>query len=223
MSPLGGRCLSHCRSFRYAYVMRNWPFILGVFLLITLVAVPLVYMDRQPLDRHWTLYRIGAAASSQEAEQKIIDCETSPDRDVMIDELVRKWGTGSRPFDLHLAAHVGGKSCGEPLREAFARELGQRDGLLGYWAHYWTWRAQLPPDQQTASVVVYHDALAAADPPRSITWREVLDLQAVFQLTGRSDLARDVSPTNWRDRYGEWQRSRAAQLPRIARPEDAFP
>lgn len=203
--------------------MRTWSFFIGVLLLIALVATPMLYLHRHSLKRDWTLYRVGAAGSSQEADGRIAACEASPESDVMIPALVHKWGSGNRQFDLYLALHVGGKSCGETLREAFAKELQRRKGLLDDWAHYWTWRAQLPPDHQMASVVVYHDALATAEPPRDITWRDVLDLQAIFQLTGFDELARDIEPSNWRECYAKWQKSRPAQLPRIARPEEPFP
>ena len=80
----------------------------------------------------------------------------------------------------------------------------------------------LPLDQQTASVVAYLD-LAAADPSRTITWREVLDVQALFKLTGRGELASELSPSNWRDRYRQWQRRRPAELPHAPRPKEPFP
>jgi hypothetical protein len=180
------------------------------------------YVCRQPLLRQWALYRIGAAASLPEAEAELVRCETSFDHDAMIDELVGKWGAGNRQFDLHLAAHLGGASCGEPLRAAFAAEIGRHAGLLERWARYWMWRAPLPPEQQMDSVTAYLDTLAAANPSHDITWREVLDVQALFQLTGQDELAQGLTPANWRDRYRRWQRSRPAELPRLSRPEEPF-
>jgi hypothetical protein len=203
--------------------MRAWRRVLPVILLLAVAGLGVwCYIYRQPLARQWALYRIGTA-SPQEAEAEIVRCETAPDHDAMIGELVRKWGTGNRQFDLHLAAHLGSGSCGESLREAFAAEIGRREGLLDRWARYWTWRAQLPPDHQMASVMAYLDALSAANPPHAITWREVLDLQVLFQLTGRGELAQNLSPANWHNRYGQWQRSRPARLPHIPRPEEAVP
>jgi hypothetical protein len=195
---------------------------LALLVLMALGLSAWCYVYRQPLRRQWTLYRIGAAVPD-EAEARIVACETSPDRDAMIGELVGKWGTGNRQFDLHLAAHVIGGSCGEPLRAAFATELGRHEELLNRWVHYWTWRAQLPPEQQMASVVAYLNALGQTDSPREITWHEVLDVQALFQVTGCGDLADDLTPANWRDRYAQWQRRRPAELPHIARPEEPFP
>jgi len=181
------------------------------------------YVGRAPLRRQWTLYRIGAAASPQEAEPLLVRCETGGDRDAMLAELVRKWGTGNRQFDRYLAGHLSGASCGERLREAFATELGRRDGLLGRWAPYWAWHAPLSPDEQLASVTAYFDAVLTADPPRGITWREVLDLQAVFQLTGHGELARGLTPADWRERYHRWIEIHPAQLPHVPRPKEPLP
>ena len=171
--------------------MRFWRVLLVLLLLGAVACGAAGYVYRRPLQRAWALYRIGAAASPREAEATIVGCLASPDRLAMIGELVAKWGTGNPQFDLNLAAHVGAGSCSEPLRAAFAAELGRRPGLLEHWAHYWTWRAQLPPEQQMASVAAYLDALIVADPPRDVTWREVLDLEALFQLTGHGELAQN--------------------------------
>jgi len=211
------------RVSRYADVMRRRRISLILLALAIAVLGVAGYVGREPLRRQWTLYRIGAAASPQEAEPQLVRCQTGGDRDAMIAELVRKWGTGNRQFDLYLAGHVSGASCGERLREAFAAGLGQRDGLLERWAQYWTWHAPLSPDEQLASVVAYCDTLLTAGPHSDITWREVLDLQALFQLTGCGDLARGLSPADWRDRYRQWCRTRPAQLPHVSRPEEPLP
>ena len=55
------------------------------------------------------------------------------------------------------------------------------------------------------------------------SWREVLDLQAVFHLTGRSELARGLSPGNWRDRYRRWRLDRPAPLPHVPRASEPMP
>ena len=191
-------------------------------LLVALALGVWCYCQREPLARQWSLYRIGAAASTREAETEIARCEADPDPDAMIGDLIGKWGTGNRRFDLYLAGHLDSESCGEALRKAFAAEVGRQHELLDRWAHFWTWHAPLPPDQQMASVVAYLDILAA-DPSRDIPWREVLDVQALFQLTGRSELAKGLSPANWRDRYRGWRRGRPAELPQIARPKEPFP
>ena len=55
-----------------------------------------------------------------------------------------------------------------------------------------------------------------------ITWREVLDLQAIFQLTGQPRLALRLSPANWRQRLRTWQQDRPRPLPHVARPAAPF-
>ena len=76
-------------------------------------------------------------------------------------------------------------------------------------------------------VASYLDDLAASSPnaqtPRPITWREVLELQAVFQLTGADSLAPRLSPENWLSRYTRWQKMRPEKLPHVARPKAPFP
>jgi hypothetical protein len=203
--------------------MRVCRHILLAILLLALVSLAVwCYLCREPLRRQWLLYRIGAAVTSREAEAEIVRCETDPDPNAMIGDLVDKWGTGNHQFDLHLASHLDAPSCGDSLRQAFAEEIGGRPELLQRWAHFWSWRSPLPLDEQTASVVTYLDTVAA-DPSRTITWREVLDVQALFELTGRGELARGLSPSDWRDRYREWQRRRPAKLPNHPRPKTPFP
>ena len=214
---------SRPRSFRYLECMRlRWLFAVAM-LLAGLGAGVLWYVYRQPLARQWALYCVGAADSPQQAQAELARCETAPDREVLIAELAKKWATGNRRFDHHLAVHLGDATCGEPLRAAFSAELGRRRDALARSAHFWSWRAQLPPDQQIASVLAYLDALLAADPPRAITWREVLDLQAIFQLTDRPELAAGLSPDNWQEHYRRWQAIHPIPLPHTARPEDPLP
>ncbi len=196
--------------------------LLAILLLAVLSLLAWCYVRRESLARQWSLYRVGAAATPQEAKAELFRCDTDPDPDAMLGELVDKWGTGNRQFDLRLAAYLDARSCSVSLRKAFAGQIGRQHEMLERWAHYWSWRSPLPPEQQMASVVTYLDVVAA-DPSRNITWREVLDVQALFELTGRGELAKDVSPSNWRDRYRQWQRRRPAGLPKIPRPEGPFP
>lgn len=203
--------------------MRRWLRVLVV--LVPLAGIGLggwCYLHRKQLARQWAVYRVGAAEPFRKAQSQIIRCETGPDREALIHELVRKWGTGNQRFDLHLARHLGQAPCTDALREAFSSELGRREELLPRWAHYWTWRAKMDPDQQIASILAYLDTLVRVEPVKPITWREVLDLQAVFQLTGQTELARRLSPANWRDRYRRWQQSRPVELPHVPRPARPF-
>ncbi len=175
------------------------------------------YASRKQLARQLACYRVGAAESFELAQAEIAWFESSPDRKVRLEELVRKWGTGNRQFDLYLARHLGNAACTDSLRESFCAEMDRREELPARWAHYWTYRTPLEPDQQIVSILKYLDTLSTADGSKTITWREVLDLRAVFQLTGHRP-ARGISPTNWREYYRVWQETRPAELPHVARP-----
>ncbi|HUT09271.1 MAG TPA: hypothetical protein VMY42_02145 [Thermoguttaceae bacterium] len=177
------------------------------------------YANRQRLTRQWDCYRVGAAESFDQAQGEITRCETAPDGQARIAELVHKWATGNRRFDLYLARYVHQPQCSSALRAAFSRELGRREGLLSRWAHYWSWQASLEPDEQIASIVAYLDGL---DSSRTITWREVLDLQAVFELTGRGQLAARLSPANWHTRFRRFEQAHPGRLPHVTRPDGPF-
>jgi len=176
-------------------------------------------VNRQRLQRQWDCYRVGAAESFDQARAEIIRCETAPDAEARIAELVQKWATGNRQFDLYLARYVHQPQCGTALRAAFSRELGRREGLLSRWAHHWSWQAPLEPNEQIASIVAYLDGLARC---QTITWREVLDLQAVFELTGQGRLGRRLSPANWHTRFRRFQQVHSGRLPEVTRPEEPF-
>lgn len=203
--------------------MRPWlRVLLALLVLAGMVIGAWWYFHREQLARQWACYRVGAAGSFEQAQAEIAWFEKGPDREAQLGELVRKWGTGNQQFDLYLARHLGDPACSDLLRETFARELGRRAELLPRWAHSWSYRAPLEPDAQIASILSYFDALASVEPAEQITWREVLDLQAVFQLTGQGRLARGLSAANWHDRYRRWQQTRPHELPSVARPARPF-
>ena len=181
-----------------------------------------LYLRRGPLKRQYGSYRVGSAATFAEAKAEIARLEAGPNPNNQLHELVRKWGTGNQRFDLYLARYVGHRGSSELLRKTFSLEFGWREELLPRWAHYWSWRSPLKPDRQIDSIAGYLDVLASADPPKTITWREVLDLQAVFQLTRQPNLAQRLSPTNWPQRYRRWPRADRAEIPHIARPAKPF-
>jgi hypothetical protein len=181
------------------------------------------YVNQQRLGRQWTSYRVGSATSFEDARSEIARMENAPDHQEKIRDLVSKWGTGNQQFDFYLAWYAGHRNSSEALRETFSLEFGWREELLPRWACYWSWRAPQEPDKEMASLVEYLDVLAAADAPQEITWREALNLQAVFELTGQTRLARRLSPGNWRDRYRTWQKARQSGIPHVARPETPFP
>jgi len=204
--------------------MRLWlRLLLLLFVLVGAGAGAWCYLNWQRLVRQSACYRVGVAPSFKEAQAEIAWFETGRDREAKLRELLRKWGTGNRQFDLYLAQHVGHAKSTEALREAFSLELAWREELVPRWAHYWSWRAPLEPDEQIASIIEYLDDLAAAETPKKITWREVLDLQAVFHLTGYRRLAHRLTPENWHERYRRWSETRPAKLPHITRPAKPFP
>ena len=196
--------------------------LVGLTLLASLAIGAWWYVNRRELSRQWACYRVGAAESFSQAQHEIAWFETGPDRRDRLRDLTRKWGTGNRQFDLYLARHVDDLASSELLRETFSRELGRRKELLPRWARYWSHRAKLEPDRQIASTLSYLDTLVLARVTRTIPWREVLDLQAVFQLTGHGHLAADLSPENWQQQYRRWQQTRPARLSHTERPGKPF-
>jgi len=205
--------------------MRIWLRILiGILALALLAAGAWAYFYRRALTSQWHCYRVAAAGSYAAAEKELTWFEQGPDSRQRLAELVEKWGTGTTTFDLYLVRYVSEGQSSEALRRVFSQELGRRAGLLERWAHYWAYQAPIDPGRQLASVVEYFETLAAADvPPASVTWREVLDLQAAFFWTARPELAAGLTPENWPERFRRWQRQRPRPLPRIGRPARALP
>ena len=207
--------------------MRPWLRILITAVVLAAAAVGAwVYVNHRRLANQWEgqlgSYRVGRAETLQEAVAQIAALEQGPDRRKRLRELTGKWGTGNQRFDFYLAEHVRSGQSSELLRQTFSLEFAWREPLLGRWARYWCWQSATGPDERRASIVEYLDVLVGADPPGEITWREVLDLQAVFQLSGQPGLAVRLKPENWRARYRAWQKTRPAPLPRIGRPETPF-
>jgi len=181
------------------------------------------YANQERLARQWSVYRLGRAETLPQARAEIARLESGPDRQTAVRDLAAKWGTGNQQFDLYLAWYVGQPSSSELLREAFSLEFAWREPLLTRWAHYWGWRAQQEPDQEIASILAHLEALASSDPSQPIPWREVLNLQAAFELTGHARLAKRLHPDNWHERYRKWQKAVQGAIPRVARPEAPFP
>jgi len=170
------------------------------------------------LRRQWFCYRVGAARDFREACTHLAWFERAGAGEADRLELVSKWGTGNPRFDLYLARYLGEAACSDQLRAAFARHVGSHPALLERWAHWWAWRAPLDPAEQVSSVLEYHETLLANQPAEPITWREVLDLQAVFALTGQPERARGLAPANWTDHYRVWRETGSA-VSDFARPE----
>src|SRR5690606_10039231 len=117
--------------------------------------------------------------------------------------LTARWQTGNERFDEHLARYMDDSQCSEDLREAFSLELSARR-LLQAWAG--AWKAQHDDwEEEANSVTRYLEALYAAEPQRTLTWREVLEFQALLVLRGQDELAHRLTPNNWRLRYERWQ------------------
>lgn len=174
-----------------------------------------------PLGRQVAAYRVGAAPSFTAAQREIRWFETGRDRRDKLKELVGGWDTGNQQFDLYLAMHLGHPDCTDETRRAFSLEMAWRKNLLPRWAHYWRWRTRLPPAEEMASIVDYMQVLSTVDPPRKLSWREVLDAQALFELTGHPEFAQRLMPDDWRDRFRRWRES-TPTLPAIERPEAPF-
>lgn len=180
------------------------------------------YFNRARFACRWASYRVGAAGSFAEARAEIAWFESAPNPKQKLRELVRRWGTGDPRFDLYVARYVGGPESPEAMRQAFSLEFGWHEERLPRWAQYWSWRAPQEPSREIASIVAYLDVLQTARPSKTITWREVLDLQAIFCLTGEPHLAKRLGPKNWRDRYRQWRARHPGQLSPFQRPETPF-
>jgi hypothetical protein len=181
------------------------------------------YLSRARLARQWAAHRVGKARTFDEARARIARFESGPDRQEQLRALVEKWGTGSGPFDLYLARYVASPDSSEELRKAFSLQFAWHAERLPRWAHYWRWQAPQEPEEEIAAILAYLDLVAEAEQPKTITWRELLDLQAVFCLAGQPRLARRLDPENWRDRYRRWRKETRDELPKVARPGKPFP
>ncbi len=170
----------------------------------------------------WALYRVAAAETAGEARSRIAWFESGPEEQRRLEKLVAEWGTGNERFDFHLAEYVSSPQCPEAVRKTFSLRFGWHARRLPRWAHYWSWR-QEDPEREMASVLAYLDLIVDAEPRRTLTWREVLDLQAIFCLSGEPERARRLDPANWRARYRDWRKARGDETPRVERPSRPFP
>jgi hypothetical protein len=196
---------------------------LWVLVLAVLAAVAgWAAVNRHRLARQWACYQVASAETFDQARRRLAWFEQEPGRAAKLDELVAKWGTGNPRFDRYLGEYLFQPECSEALRARFAARVGRRGRLLKRWAHYWSYRAPLPPRRQVASILRYHDTLYA-EPGKRITWREVPDLQAAFALLGQPERAGGLTPETWRDHYRVFQERRAPELPDLARPDQPLP
>ena len=203
--------------------MRPWLRTLLALLLAALVVIGgWGYAYRRQLARQLACFQVGAAESFPQAQAEIAWFEKGPDRRGRLAELVQKWGTGHPQFDRYLAGHLRDPACSTLLEETFSKELSRRSRLLPRWACFWSFQSRLEPDEQIASVLKYFNTLRLADSPAEITWRDVLDLQAAFELIGLGKHAVGLSPANWQEHYDRFRQTRPTPLPHIPRPSRPF-
>lgn len=182
--------------------MRRW--ILFVLALVLAAAALWLFARRDALRLQWSCYEVTSAADYPAFQERILSFEQEPHDYQRLQALVSRWHTGKESFDDFLVRYLFDPQCTEALREVFSRELSWRNGLLDAWAE--KWRAQKPDTkEQIASIHRYLDALQSAKPPRSVTWRDVLDIQAAMVCSGQAALAHRLTPDNWRGRYERWQ------------------
>ena len=192
------------------------------FAVLCLIVGAWWYIDRSSVGSQLASYRIGQAQSFEQAKREIAAVEQQPNAEPALRELVSGWRTGNQSFDFYLATYLGDPQCSEALRRLFSLELAWRPELLGDWAHYWSWRCKQSPADEIAAISDYLAALSAADSVRQLTWREVLDVQAAFVLTGHDDLSRRLAPDNWAERYRAWRKAKP-DLKQVPRPEKPLP
>ncbi|HVX11058.1 MAG TPA: hypothetical protein VHC22_07755 [Pirellulales bacterium] len=180
------------------------------------------HLHRASLDSQLARFHVGRAATFEQAKREIAAIETRSDGDDSIRELTSGWRTGNPSFDRYLAMYVSDPASSEALRRAFSQEFSWRPQLLHDWAHYWSWRAKQEPSDEIASIAGYLETLSAAAAPRQLTWREVLDVQAAFTLTGHADLARRLATDQWADRYQTWKKD-GPDFSGVGRPKNPLP
>jgi len=204
--------------------MRLWlRLLITLFVGVGMCVGTWCYLRREGLACQWACYRVGRARTFEDARAKIAWFESGPDYKARLRELARSWASGNQRFDLYLARYVGHPDSSEALRKAFSRGFAWHEERLPRWAYYWSWQTNQEPDREIASILAYLDLVLKADPPKTITWREVLDLQAIFCLAGKPHLAKRLGPENWGERYRRWRKQCRGGLPHVARPSTPFP
>lgn len=181
--------------------MRRW-ILLALVLAVAAGALWLL-ARRDVLRLQWACYEVTSAADYPAFLKRIARFDQPPHDYQRLRALVSRWHTGNERFDELLARYLFDAPCSEALREAFSRELSWRDGLLRAWATQWRGQKS-DPDEQIASIHRYLEALKTADPPHSLTWRDVLDIQGAMAYSGHPELGERLTPDNWRGRYQLW-------------------
>jgi hypothetical protein len=160
-----------------------------------------LYAQRDAIERRRAVLRVGEAQTYAAAQAELRWFETPPQAEEKLAALAGYWGEGNENFDSHLARHLSEPACSDALRKRFSEELAWRPKLQRKWAEAWRRNTKLPPDQEIASIVDFLDTLTLAESPPKLTWRQVLNAQAVFELRGRGDLVAWLTPENCLERY----------------------
>lgn len=182
-----------------------------------------LYLQQEALARFWACYRVSSATNYPQAKNEMAWFTTGPDRVARLHDLVSLWGSGNDEFDRNLVLYLQDPDCDDSLREAFSLELAWRPELLSRWAHCWCHIGRLEPDENFESIVRYIDTLAMAEDQREITWRDVLDLQAAFELADCRELALRLNPENYLTRHADWIALGRPQAASLVRPQHFFP
>jgi hypothetical protein len=181
--------------------MRRWIF-LSLAVLVAASAAYL-YLRRDELRLQWDSYQVTSSPDYATFQQRMAEFQQQAVTYAQLQALVSRWQTGNEPFDGYLARYLFDAPCNEAVREAFSRELSWRDGHVEAWGGAWQ-EQKGDIKEQVESLRRYLDTLQAAVPSRAITWRDVLDIQAMFALSDQPTLAIRLTPDNWRERYQRW-------------------
>jgi hypothetical protein len=182
-----------------------------------------LYAWRGELAAQVASYQVASAASYRAAARRIGQFEAAPDRAEKIHALVDAWGRGDPRYDYYLARYIRSPDCGDELREAFSLEISWRPGLLSRWGHFWSWQSSADPAADRKHLRGYFDALSSVEPARRLTWRDVLDLQALCDRTGQGEVARRMKPDDWVAAYRRWIDAEPTWTPDLDRPAEPFP
>lgn len=180
------------------------------------------YWHPLPVGVWMTASRVGSAPTFSLAKRELREIDSGPQREEKLRQLVAGWSTGNAQFDLYLARYLGEPECSDELRKLFSLELGWRPELLPRWGQYWAWHSPQEPAEEVESIAEYLAALASLDPPRPLSWRETLNLQAAIVLTGDAELARRLMPERWLRRYRQWSAVRS-DWRSVVRPDSPLP
>lgn len=203
-------------------MLRFLPAIVFAVIALAVAICAAWYFDLTSVGSQLASFRIGQAESFDQARREIGAVESQPNAESALRDLVSGWRTGNQSFDFYLASYLGDPQCSEELRRLFSLELAWRSELLADWAQYWSWRSKQSPRDEIAAIGDYLAVLSDPNKPRRLTWREVLDLQAAFALTGHTDLAHRLAPDNWVERYRAW-RAAEPDVTQVARPKEPLP